>query len=285
MQRRKLGRFDLELSVVGLGGVVVMGRPQEGVDRDVAWAVEQGINYFDVAPTYGDAEDRLGPALQRYRDGVVLACKTQQRSAEGSRHELEQSLRKLRTDHFDIYQMHGFTKVEEVERALAPGGAIETFEDAKARGLTRLIGFSAHDEPAARMAVDSGRFDTILFPINYRTWETGFGPTVIEAARRRGMGILALKAMARTRVPKGQPKTCINCWYQPEDRPEVAAELLRWTLSVDGVTAAVPPGNPDLWRDAVAIARDLTPIREPEVMHLRAAMGDVAPLFPPAHVG
>ena len=127
MQTRRLGKTDLEPTVIGLGGVVVMKETQDDAYRMVAEAFEAGIRYFDVAPQYEDAQQRMGPALEPYRDNVMLACKTLERDAEGARRELEVSLTKLRTDHFDLYQMHSLTKVEETDQALGPGGAIEAF--------------------------------------------------------------------------------------------------------------------------------------------------------------
>ena len=102
LEKRTLGRTSEKLSLLGFGGIVVMdATPAEAAER-VARAIEYGVNYFDVAPSYGDAEIKLGPALQPYRKNVFLACKTQERSKEGARKELEQSLKHLYTDHLDL---------------------------------------------------------------------------------------------------------------------------------------------------------------------------------------
>jgi aryl-alcohol dehydrogenase-like predicted oxidoreductase len=128
MQKRELGGTGEYLSIVGFGGIVVANEHQEDANRYVAEAVEErGINYFDVAPTYGNAEERLGPALEAYRDSVFLACKTGKRDADGAEEELQQSLKRLRTDHFELYQFHGVRKMEEVNTIMGPGGALETF--------------------------------------------------------------------------------------------------------------------------------------------------------------
>ena len=106
MQKRPYGTTGIDLSIVGFGGIVVKGVTAKQADLDVGWAIDQGINYFDVAPRYGNAQEMLGPALEPYRSGVFLACKTTKRDAAGAREELENSLRLLRTGHFDLYQMH-----------------------------------------------------------------------------------------------------------------------------------------------------------------------------------
>ena len=278
---RKLGRFDLELSVIGMGGIVVMNESQDDADRIVAEAVERGVRYFDIGPGYGNAEERLGPALKPYRDQVAVACKTGQVTAEAAKAQLNQSLQRLQTDHFEIYQYHGFTSNEQAEKALGPGGAIETFEEAKEQGVTRLIGFSAHDEDAAMMAIGSGRFDTMLIPLNYRSWtEGGFARRAVGAANERGMGVLALKAMARGPVPEGRDRPYKKCWYQPEDDPQIAELLLRFTLSLPGVTAAIPPGDPKLFRIALDCADRLTPLDDAGRRQLETHFANTEPLFP-----
>jgi len=280
MNRRKVGRFDVEVSVIGMGGIVLSGREQADADRHVAESIARGVTYFDVAPTYGDAEQRLGPALEPYRDEVVLACKTGKRTAEESREELEQSLRRLRTDRLDLYQMHALCRIEEVEQALGPGGAIETFVEAKRQGLTRLIGFSAHSDAVALRALECEQFDTVLFPLNFLSLErNGFGRQVLAAAGDRGMGILAIKSMARTKLPEGTDRPYEKCWYVPEDRPEVARLQLRYTLALPGVAAAIPPGQPELFELAVDTPNPGEALSEEETARLRADTRPFEPLW------
>ena len=128
--RRKLGKTGEELSIVGFGGIVVMNNSQSFANNIVAEAVDRGINYFDVAPSYGDAQARLGPALEPYRKNVFLACKEEDWTKDGCAKLLEESLRLLRTDHVDLYQFHGLTKMAELDQIFGPNGAMETFEAA-----------------------------------------------------------------------------------------------------------------------------------------------------------
>ena len=122
LPRREYGATGVKLSTIGLGGLVLKGMEQPKVNRLVAEVVERGLNYFDVAPTYGDSELRLGPALEPYRKNVFLACKTTQRQREPAQAEFEQSLRRLRTDYIDVYQLHSpyadFIYSEETVEAL-----------------------------------------------------------------------------------------------------------------------------------------------------------------------
>ena len=279
LERRTLGRTGESLSVVGFGGIVVDGVTPEEASRSVAWAIDAGINYFDVAPTYGNAEDMLGPALEPYREDVFLACKTQERTRDGALAELDSSLKKMRTDRFDLYQHHAVTKVADVETILGPGGAMEGFEAARKAGKVRFVGFSAHSVEAALALIDGYDFDSILFPVNFATWNAGqFGPQVLAAARAKGMGILCLKALAKGPWPEGAQKRYERCWYEPLDEPAEAGLALRFTLS-HAVTAAIPPGDPGLFRMAVKLAKGFVPVTSEEEAELKAKAAAGTPLF------
>ena len=279
LERRTLGRTGESLSVVGLGGVVVDGVTPEEAARSVEFAIDAGINYFDVAPTYGNAEDMLGPALEPYRDDVFLACKTQERTRDGALAELDRSLTKMRTDRFDLYQHHAVTKIADVETILGPGGAMEGFEAARKAGKVRFLGFSAHSVEAALALIDGYDFDSILFPVNYATWTAGdFGPQVLAKAKAKGMGILCLKALARGPWPEGAQRRYEKCWYEPLDQPAEAALALRFTLS-HAVTAALPPGDPGLFRMAVKLAKSFRPVTPEEEATLKAKAAAGTPLF------
>ena len=279
--KRRLGKTGVDLSIIALGGVAVMDESQEAANSLVAEAFDRGINYFDVAPSYGNAQDRLGPALEPYRKRSFLACKTQDRSKDGSRKELEGSLKALRTDHFDLYQLHALTKMSELDQVLAPGGAMETFEAARKEGKIRFLGFSAHSVETALAALDRYNFDTILFPVNFVSFsQADFGPQVLEKAQRKGMGILALKSMAKTTWTDPEKKNHPHpkCWYHPAGFPDEAALGLRWTLS-HPITAAVPPGDEAYFRLAMDVAQSYQPITASEEKTLLAGAINTESIF------
>jgi aryl-alcohol dehydrogenase-like predicted oxidoreductase len=280
--KRWLGKTGTELSIIALGGVAVMDTTQAFANNLVAEAFDRGINYFDVAPSYGNAQERLGPALAPYRKRVFLACKTLARDKAGAAAELDQSLKLLRTDHVDLYQFHALTKMEDLERALGTDGAMETFLAARKAGKIRFIGFSAHSVETALAALDRFHFDTLLFPTNFVLFsQANFGPQVLARARQKGMGILALKAMAKTKWPasmKENQRPNSKCWYQPCAVPEEASLALRWTLS-QPITAAVPPGDEQLFRLAMDVAQRFEPLPEEEQKALVARAAGVEPLF------
>ncbi|MDP6125920.1 MAG: aldo/keto reductase, partial [Candidatus Latescibacteria bacterium] len=269
------------LSLVGFGGMVVVGLEQEEANSIVAEAVERGINYFDVAPTYGDgeAEEKLGIALQPYRDDVFLACKTICRDSKGAREELERSLSRLKTDRFDLYQFHGVTVLDEVDTILALGGAMETYAQARDDGQFEYLGFSAHSEAAAISLLDRVELDSALFPINATCFAQGdFGPRIIERAKERGVARLALKAMASRAREKDTENPYPNCWYTPVHEPERARLSLRFTLSEE-ITAAVPPGDIRLFRLAMDIASEFEPLSVIERQEFLVSTEGMTPIF------
>jgi aryl-alcohol dehydrogenase-like predicted oxidoreductase len=283
--KRRLGRTGADLSIIALGGIVVTDTEPAFAKNIVAEAFDRGINYFDVAPTYGNAQERLGPALEPYRSRSFLACKTAERTKSGAAKELDESLRLLRTDHLDLYQFHHLTTLDEVNTVFGPKGAMETFRAAKKSGKVRFIGFSAHSVEAALAALDRYEFDTILFPINFVLFsQAKFGPQVLAKAREKGMGILALKAMAKTTWPKTMKESerpNPKCWYQPAALPEEATLGLRWTLS-QPITAAVPPGDEKYFRLAMNVAQKFEPVKPEEEKALMARAVGVEPIF---HLG
>jgi aryl-alcohol dehydrogenase-like predicted oxidoreductase len=283
--KRRLGRTGVDLSIIALGGIVVTDTEPAFAKNIVAEAFDRGINYFDVAPTYGNAQERLGPALEPYRSRSFLACKTAERTKSGAAKELDESLRLLRTDHLDLYQFHHLTTLDEVNTVFGPEGAMETFQAAKKSGKVRFIGFSAHSVEAALAALDRYEFDTILFPINFVLFsQAKFGPQVLAKAREKGMGILALKAMAKTTWPKTMKESerpNPKCWYQPAALPEEATLGLRWTLS-QPITAAVPPGDEKYFRLAMNVAQKFEPVKPEEEKALMARAVGVEPIF---HLG
>jgi predicted aldo/keto reductase-like oxidoreductase len=282
--RRALGKTGEQLSIIGFGGIVVMNEDSGAAANIVAEAVDRGVNYFDVAPSYGNAQERLGPALAPYRNKSFLACKTDCRMKDDSRADLEQTLMLLKTDHIDLYQFHALTKMKDLDRVLGPGGAIETMEAARKEGKIRYIGFSVHSVETALAALDRYNFDTVLFPINWVLFsQANFGPQILKRAEEKKMGILALKGMAKTVWPADlrhdhpQPK----CWYQPARLPDEASLGLRWTLS-HPITAAIPPGDERYFRLAMDLAQNYKPLEPAEEKALLEGGRGLEPIF---HLG
>ncbi len=258
-------RPGADLSIVGLGGMVLVGMEQDSASRLVAESVERGVNYFDVAPSYGggEAELKLGAALEPYRDRVFLACKTLERSSAGARRELEQSLRRLRSGHIDLYQFHSVNRTADVEQIFSSGGAMECVARAREEGLLRYLGFSSHSVPIALELLDRVEFDSVLFPVNYVCYACGnFGPQVVGKAHARGVACIALKALAYTPWREGETRNS-KCWYRPIEDRELARQALRFALS-EKTCAVLPPGDEGAYRMTLELSAGIAPITPDE---------------------
>ncbi len=273
LARRAYGKDGVKLSMIGFGGIVVSGEEQAHANEVVAKAYERGVNYFDVAPTYGDAEIKLGPALEPYRKDCFLACKTGIRTRPEAEAEFKRSLERLRTDHFDLYQLHGITDiVKDVDPVFEKGGLMEFLAERRKAGQIRYLGFSAHSDEAALAAMDRFDFDSALFPINFSTWLRGqFGKKMFARLQEKGMSLLALKAMACQQWPENDPQRQEygKCWYKPLTDPAQSELALRWTLS-QPITAALPPGEEVCFWQAVEFASRFKEITEAETAQLQA---------------
>jgi len=284
LPRRSYGKTGIELSIIGFGGIVLIGHEQKECNALVAEAVEQGVNYFDVAPSYGngEAEIKLGPSLEPYRKKCFLACKTGRRDREGAAAELKRSLERLKTDTLDLYQLHGITDVEkDVDAAFAKGGGMEVFLEAKKSGQVRHLGFSAHSEEAALAALERYDFDSILFPVNMACWHKGkFGQRVLDKAVEKGASILALKMLAEQKWPDEDPlrKEYPKAWYQPIVDKEKAALAVAFTLS-QPITAALPPGDIKSFRLALGLTKQFKPLTAEQTNQIKAYVHSKNPLF------
>ncbi len=285
LPRRVLGRTGEKISVVGFPGLALSHYNQDECNAGLLDAFKRGVNYYDVAPAYGkdgDCEKKMGIGLEAVnidRSSIFLACKTKKRDKEGARFELERSLKRLKTDHFDLYQMHCLRTPEEVKQALGPGGAIETFLKAKEEGKVRYLGFSAHTTKAALGVMNGFRFDTAMFPINFvEYFKIGFGEPVIELANTQGVAILAIKPMSKGPWPEGAERTR-KWWYRATETQYETDLAMRFVLSKKSLVAGIPPSFLDLLDKAIEAGRSYRPIKEDEIMKLQEIAKDCTSLF------
>lgn len=256
MKYTQLGKTDIQISYVSYGGIVSAGfydnvsyptEGQEASDRYVNWAIDHGVNYFDVAPGYGNAQDQLGVSLEPFRKDVSLACKTIHRDRKNAEKDMARSLKLLKTDHFDVYQLHAVSSMDDVNRAFAPDGVMEMMRTLKDRGIARYVGFTAHSEEAALRMLELYPFDTVLFPYNwFMNMEHGMGNHLLKVLKEKGVGILCMKAFIERRWEPGENKGCFpKSWCKPIDtdlEPEFGISAMKYALSL-GVNTLIPPGN------------------------------------------
>lgn len=265
MKYKPLGRTGIDVSTISYGGIVSAGfydntrypsLGQDASDRFVSFAIDHGVNYFDVAPSYGNAEEQLGNSLKPYRQKIHLACKTGKRDREGAEAELKQSLKRLHTDHFDIYQLHAISSMNDVERAFAPSGVMELMRQVREKGVAAHIGFTAHNEDAALRMIELYDFDTVLFPFNwFMNMAHGMGSRLIKAAKARNMGVLCMKAFIERKWDSDDERAASSfpkSWCKPIDVDDEAFGMaaMRYSLSL-GVDTLIPPGNFESFQFAV----------------------------------
>jgi len=279
MERRTLGRTGHRSSVAILGGAAFWDTTPEVAAAGFARAVEAGVNHLDIAPQYGMAEDLAGSVLPGYRDRMFVACKTLLRDADGARADLERSLGKLRTDRFDLYQMHAVNTDEELAAVLAPGGAGEALTRARDEGLVGAIGITGHFQQVPRLfraALERLDLDTVMLPVNpamlaladYRSHFTD----LLETAAQRNLGVMAIKAVARG--PWRAAEHTATTWYEPHQDPAAIREAVRFALS-QPITGFCMPGDVSLHPATLAAAQEFTPLDAAEV-EARIAGADVA---------
>lgn len=273
LPQRTLGRTGEKLSIVGFPGLALRHYEQPECNAGIVRVFERGLNYYDVAPAYGrdgECEIKMGIGLQEVpRDKIFLACKTKMRDKDGAREELERSLKRLKTDHFDLYQMHCLFHPREVEQAFGSGGAMETILKAKEQGKIRYIGFSAHTTKSAIAAMKTFKFDSVMFPINFvEYYNFGFGKEVCDLAAEQGAGVLAIKTTSGGAWEKGAKKDR-NWWYRTLEEKSEIRMALRFTLSQPQVVAGITPSFIDLLERTIDVAQRDRPITDDELATLK----------------
>jgi aryl-alcohol dehydrogenase-like predicted oxidoreductase len=277
---QKINVFGEELSRIAFGGVIVMDETQEDANRFVKEAIEMGVNYFDVAPTYGNAESRLGPALEPYRKDVFLACKVEDRTKEGAQKLLDQSLENLKTDYFDLYQLHAVYNLDDVETIFGPDGAFEVFEKAKQEGIIKRIGFSAHSTEAALALMERYDFDSIMFPFNFVSMiKNGYGMHVLKKAKEKNMTLIGIKSMALCEHKPSDDVDHPKAWYHPIEDFDLARKAVSYSVS-QGVDIIIPPGNFEAFKWAVQIEGTGLELTQEELESLKDVASGTVPLFP-----
>ncbi len=264
---RILGRTGQRLTIVGMGGARFHLIPfEEGVAL-VRRAYDLGINYFDMARSYseGNAEDVYGAVIPEFRKNVFMTTKSGQRTRKGAEADLATSLRRLKTDYVDLWQMHGVNRAADVEKIFAPGGAMEAFEAAKKAGKCRFIGYTNCRDPEVHvmMLKHAERFDTALMPLHVADTSFSDSPnmsfekTALPAAVERGVGIFAIKVFG-------------NAFLL---RPFSVGDCLRYTLSQPITAAALGFCTIGQLEDDVRIAQSFKPLAAEELNGLRARAG------------
>jgi aryl-alcohol dehydrogenase-like predicted oxidoreductase len=281
MQRRRLGRLGHDSSVLLYGGAALAEVSQDVADASVQEALEAGINHFDVAADYGEAELRLGALMDDLRPKVFLATKTGLRDREPAWAQINASLERLRTDRVDLLQLHAIGDLDELDRATRPGGALEAAVRAQEEGLVGAVGITGHGRRAAATHLEALRrhpFATVLTPLNAVLWrEQAFRDdwaALTAEIARQDAGLMTIKAVSRRNWPgvaEGQPvgEQAFATWYEPLADAETIRAAVSWVLAHEEVTGIATAGDVRLLGHLVAAERDRMDVLDAEAVLAR----------------
>ena len=240
LEQRPFGRTG-HMSTCTIFGAAALGRvSQSDADRTLEVLLRYGVNHIDTANSYGDAEQRIGPWMDRHRQNFFLATKTEERTYAGAKEHLHRSLDLLRTDRIDLWQMHVLVKPEEWEIAMGPGGALEAFVEAKEQGLVRFLGVTGHGTitPSIhRRSLERYDFDAVLLPYNFammqnQQYAADF-ENLMDLCRTRGVAVQTIKAI--TRGPWGEKPRTHATWYEPYTEQSDIDTAVHWVLRRPGI--------------------------------------------------
>jgi aryl-alcohol dehydrogenase-like predicted oxidoreductase len=269
METRRLGRLEHRIWVLIYGAAALGGVDQDTADASIQEALEAGVNHFDVAADYGDAELRLGPRMGEIRDRIFLATKTGRRTYDEAWSEINRSLERLQTDRVDLIQMHAVCDFENLDLVTGKGGSLEAAVRAKEEGMVGAIGITGHTAQAPAVHREGLRrfdFDSVLTPLNYRlSTDPQYADdyaALVEAVQASDAALMTIKMIARRNWTDGEEKT-YSTWYRPFDEQRYITAATAWLLNGHPeITGLATAGETRLLRQMVIAEReraDLTP--------------------------
>ena len=283
MEKRRFGRTG-HLSTVAILGCAAFGKATSAeTDAAMARVIDSGVNHIDIAPSYGQAEERLGPWLLRERKRFFLGCKTTERTREGAAAELGRSLVRLQVDSFDLYQLHAVNTFEELDKVTAHDGALDAIRDAREKGLTRFIGITGHGVDAPAIYLEALRrfdFDSVIFPLNFVQYANPVyrrnAEALLQECHGRDVGVMVIKSICK-RPWGGRPQT-YNTWYEPFDDAAHIQSSINFALTQD-VTGICTAGDLRVLPKVLDACGRFTPMSAAEQVALIASASEYEPLF------
>ncbi len=236
MKTRKLGRTNHNSTLAIFGAAAFYEISQPKADDTMELVIASGINHIDVAPSYGQAEERLGPWIKTYRRRFFLGCKTMERTRAAAEKEMHHSLKTLEASSFDLYQFHAVNSMTELDQITGKGGALESVLDARDEGLLTNIGITGHGLAVPHIfleALNRFDFDTVLFPLNFNLYAN---PAYRQAAQsllaecaRKDVCVMIIKSIAKG--PWGDHPQKNTTWYEPFDDADWIRKCIHFSLS------------------------------------------------------
>src|SRR5688572_11619574 len=284
METRRFGRTGHMSTVAILGGAAFSEISQEDADKVMEQIIEAGVNHIDVAPSYGHAELLIGPWMPRERGRFFLGCKTHERTKEGAWKEMQESLKRLQTERFDLYQCHAITTMEELDAVTMKGGALEAFVEARREGLTKFLGITGHGAQTPQIFLEALRrfdFDSVLFPLNFVQMANPeyrkYAEELIEVCKAKDIGTMVIKYI--TKGPWGERKHTATTWYEPFEEMDDIQKGVNFSLSYD-VTGLCTAGDIRLVPPVLRACENFTRLSQEEIEEMIKSGEQYEPLFP-----
>lgn len=284
METRRFGRTAHMSTVAVFGAAAFWEITQEDADKVIESVIAAGINHIDVAPSYGQAEIRIGPWMPRARGRFFLGCKTMERTKAGAWKEMQESLERLQTEAFDLYQCHAITTMEELDAVTMKGGALEAFVEARRAGLTKFIGITGHGADAPKIYLEALRrfdFDSVMFPLNFIQMASPefrkHAEELIATCKAKDVGLLIIKSV--TKAPWGERQHTATTWYEPFDKSEEIQRAVNFVLSQD-VTGLCTAGDTRVLPLVIQACENFSRLSKDEVEEMIKSGGQFEPLFP-----
>jgi len=279
---RPLGKTGVSVTTYGLGGFIGMQKPPSK-DWDPAamaeLALDMGVTYFDSAPSYnnGQSETNFGRVLARRRKEVFQTTKTQQRTYDGAMREIEQSLKRLQTDHVDLLQLHGMTLQDDPAAWDKPDGVLTAFRKLREQGVTRFIGITGHEDAHVLLrAINMYEFDTLLTTLNPVSRRRPFREDLLPVANKKRMGVIAMKVMGGGNgcLAVGNPsKKLIQPFHDQTSNQVEAKSLIRYTLGLPISVAVIGIASEAQLRENISVAKENKPMTAEEQKALEQLVG------------
>lgn len=283
METRKFGRTGHLSTVAIFGAAAFWEISQADADKVMEQVIEAGVNHIDIAPSYGQAEERVGPWMPRERDRFFLGCKTMERTKQGAWDEMQRSLERLQTESFDLYQCHAITTLEELDSITMKGGALEAFVEARQHGLIKFIGITGHGVDAPKIYLEALRrfdFDSILFPLNFvQMGNRDFRKSaeeLIAACKAKDVGTMVIKTV--TKGPWGGKDKTATTWYEPFDQMEEIQRAVNFALSYE-VTGLCTAGDTRILPLVLKACENFTSLSQEELEAVIQSGQQYEPLF------
>jgi aryl-alcohol dehydrogenase-like predicted oxidoreductase len=245
--------------------------------------IEAGINHLDVAPSYGQAEIRIGPWMPRERSRFFLGCKTTERTREGAWKEMQESLKRLQTETFDLYQCHAITTMEELDAVTMKGGALEAFVEARQKGLTKYLGITGHGANAPQIYLEALRrfdFDSVMFPLNFVQMANPefrkYVEELIATCKAKDVGTMVIKSI--TKGPWGEKQHTATTWYEPFDKMDEIQKGVNFALSYD-VTGICTAGDTRVLPLVLKACENFSRLNKDEMEEMIESGKQYEPLF------